>query len=96
MALCRGEFLVHNRLSSYEDKVVSAFHARNHRAKRFPQPAFDAIADDAVAKFFADRKPNAHRGLLRLYARLGVNEHKLPGRFGLAFAVYVAELLVPL
>ena len=95
-ALDRGEFLVHNRLSSYEDKVVSVFHARDHRAKRFPQPAFDAIADDAVAKLFADRKSNVDRGLVGLNAGFGVNEHELPGRLGLAFAVYMAELFVPL
>lgn len=95
-ALNRGEFLAHNRLSSYEDKVVSVFHARDHRAKRFPQPAFDAIADDAIAKLFADGKSNVNRRLFRLFASFGVNEHELPGRLGLTFAVYMAELFVPL
>lgn len=91
-----GERFAHNRLSSNEDKVVSVFHTRYHRAKRFPQPAFDAIADDAVSDFFADGKANVDRRRVRLYACFCVDEHQLPGRLGLPFAVYVAEILIPL
>lgn len=71
-ALNRGEFLAHNRLSSYEDKVVSVFHARDHRAKRFPQPAFDAIADDAVAKLLLteiQREPEAVSAFCQLWRK---------------------------
>lgn len=81
-----------NRLSSNEDEVVSAFHARDHRAKRFPQPAFNAIARDAVAYFFAHREANVNPGPPGLHP----DQNQQVVGLGVSFAVYMAEFFVPL
>ena len=62
----------------------------------FAQQPLYAVAFYSAAQLFADRKTNADRRLLLLCACSGVNEHELPRRLGLAIAVYMAELLVPL
>ena len=85
------EGFLYDRLSSYKDKVVSTFHARDHRAERFPQPAFDAVAYNTVAQFFADGKSDAYTG----HAGPGVNEHHQPAAGGFPRAVNIAELFVP-
>ena len=84
------EFFMHNRLSSYKYNIVSAFHDRNHRAERFPQPTFDAVAHNAVSDFFADR--NTYMKLVRVVSR--EQQHHQPAAFRLSGTVYVPEFFV--